>query len=232
LSPISLECIAERLYEWSLREAAREMERKFSLVRLVKGENAEKYVRFFDQLPATDTFLASQALVKRMNQPGLLRQKSGLTGSEEKYVQAYLQFEEISGPGGFRIVAGPRQPTVVRTVELRKTLKALVKERFRPEFGPPERLSANEWIYEADAGCIRVRTYLDVGGRSSLSYSHRALQRDGTPLRAHLSLLQWLGAASMTRWRALRAEELLDAADAVLTLSQHFVREMKALFAG
>jgi hypothetical protein len=142
---LSLEGIAERLYEWSLREAAREVEREFLLVRLVKGKNAEKYIRFFQQLPAADVAPASRALVKRMNQPVLLRQKSVLTESEEKYVQAYLQFEEISGPGGFRMLAGPKQPTIAWTVELRKALKALVKERFRPEFGPRESLSGNEW---------------------------------------------------------------------------------------
>ena len=228
---ISLEEIAERLYEWSLIEAAHEVERKFPLVRLVKGANAEKYLRFFGQLPAVDFFLTSQALVKRMNKPVLLRQKPVLTESEEKYVQAYLKFEEISVLGGLRTLAGPKQPTIVWTVELRKALKALVKERFRPEFGPPERLSGNEWIHEVDAGCVRVRTYLDFGGRSSLNYSHMVVQRDGMPLRAHLSVLQWLGAASMTNWRVLRAEELLDTADAVLVLSQHFIAEMKVLFA-
>ena len=39
--------VAERLYEWSLREAALEVQRGFSLVGLVQGENAEKYIRFF-----------------------------------------------------------------------------------------------------------------------------------------------------------------------------------------
>ena len=91
-------------------------------------------------------------------------------------------------------------------------------------------VSANEWHYEVDAGRIRVRTRIDVGGYSSLSYSHTALQEDGTPLRAHVSVLQWLGAASMTRWRVLRAEELMDAADTVFSLSKHFVAEMRRLF--
>ena len=45
--PRSIQDIAERLYEWSLREAAREVQRGFSLVGLVQGQNAEKYVRFF-----------------------------------------------------------------------------------------------------------------------------------------------------------------------------------------
>jgi len=198
----------------------------------VKGENAEKYLRFFSQLDPQKLAAVSRALVKRMNQPVLLRQKrTDLTKTEEKYVQAYLQFEETRGPGGLRMLAGALQPTVVWTVELRKALKALVKERFLPEFGLPERISANEWVYEVDAGCICVRTWLDFGGRSPLSYSHRVFQRDCEPLRSHLSLLQWLGAASMTRWRALRAEELMDAADTVCSLSKHFAAEMRRLFA-
>ena len=164
--------------------------------------------------------------------PGLFYQKkTDLTEAEEKHVKAYLQFEEILGPGGLRMLAGPLQPRVVWTLELRKALKALVKERFLPEFGLPERLSANEWVYEVDAGRICVRTWLDFGGRSSLSYSHRVFQHDCEPLRARLSLLQWLGAASMTRWRALRAEELMDTADTVYSLSKHFVAEMRKLFA-
>jgi hypothetical protein len=164
-----------------------------------------------------------------MNQPVLLRQKkTELTDAE---VQAYLQFEEIRGPGGSRMLAGPLQPKVAWTVELRKALKAIVRERFLPEFGLPERLSANEWIYEVDAGCICVRSWLDFGGRSSLSYHHMVFQRNCEPLRSHLSLLQWLGAASMTRWRALRAEELMDAGDTVYALSKHFVTEMRKVFA-
>lgn len=228
---ISVEAIAERLYQWSLEESAREQKRDFSLVCKVKGTNAEKYLRFFQQLPAADVSSASQALVKRMNQPVLLRQKCVLTESEERSVKAYLEFEKISVPGGLRMLAGPERPTISWTVELRKALKALVKERFRSEFGPAERLSANEWIHEVDAGCIRIRTYLDFGGHPSMSYSHVLSQRDGEPLHAHLSLLQWLGAASTTRWRALRAEELLDTSDAVLSLCQHFVQEMRSLFA-
>jgi hypothetical protein len=105
------------------------------------------------------------------------------------------------------------------------------QERFRAEFGVPEQLFSNEWIYEVDPGCIVVRTCVDVGGRSSLSYNHTVFQRDCISLPARLSVLQWLGAASMTRWRSLRAEELMDAADTVLLLSKHFVAEMRRLFA-
>ena len=34
----------------------------------------------------------------------------------------------------------------------------------------------------------------------------------------------------MTRWRVLRAEELIGAAEAVFVLSQHFIKEMSMLF--
>jgi hypothetical protein len=129
------------------------------------------------------------------------------------------------------VVADSEESRAVRTRELRKALKGLIKERFRPEFGGPMGVSANEWHYEVDAGDIRVRTWIDVGGRSSLSYHHTVFQEDGTPLRAHLSVLQWLGAASMTSWRILRAEDLMDAADTVFSISKHFVAEMRRLFA-
>lgn len=229
---LSTEIIGQRIYEWSFVDAERELRANFPFVSRIKGGNAEKYLRFFSQLAPQQHTAVSRALVKRMNRPVLLRQrKTDLTDAEEKYVQAYLGFEEIHGPGGFRTLAGPLEPKVAWTVEFRKALKALVKERFLPEFGLPERLSANEWVYEMDAGRICVRTWLDFGGRSSLSYSHRVFQRDGQPLHSHLSLLQWLGAASMTRWRALRAEELMDAADTVCSLSKHFVAEMTKLFA-
>jgi hypothetical protein len=128
------------------------------------------------------------------------------------------------------VVGDPEEPKAVRTRELRKALKSLIQERFRPEFGAPMDVSANEWHYEVDASRIRVRTDIDVGGRSSLKYSHAVLQEDGTPLHAHLSVLQWLGAASMTRWRVLLAEELIDAADALLFLCTHFIAEMKVVF--
>ena len=229
--PISTEIIAKRIYDWSFADAERELTEKLPFVSRVNGGNAEKYVRFLSQLGSHEISAASRALVKRMNQPVLLGKKALLNDSEERYVQAYLRFDEISGPGGVRMLATPEEPRVAWTGELRKALKKLVQERFRPEFGPPERLSSSGWVYEVDAGCIAVSTWLDVGGRSSLSYSHRVFQRDCTPLAAHISLLQWMGAASMTRWRALRAEELIDAADTVFSLSKHFVAEMRRLFA-
>lgn len=224
--------IAERIYDWSFVDAERELREDHPFVKRVKGGNAEKYVRFFSRLDPQEASVASRALVKRMNQPVLLGQKkTDLTEAERKYVQAYLQFEEVALPGGLRMPGSPSDPKAAWTVELRRALKALVKDRFLPKFGAPERLSANEWVYEVDAGCVSVQTWLDFGGRSSLSYRHHVFQHDGEPLRAHLSLLQWLGAASMTRWRALRAEELADAADSVSELSEHFIAEMKGLLA-
>jgi len=232
LVPISTENIAQRLYDWCFLDAERELREGFPFVTRIKGGNAARYLGFFSQLPPADASLVSRVLVKRMNQPVLLRLKPALTQPEEKYLQAYLQFGEVSGPGGIRMVVGdPEERRAVQTRELRKALKGLVKERFRPEFGVPMGVSANEWHYEVDAGCLRVRTHVDVGGRSSLSYSHAVLQEDGTPLPSHLSVLQWLGAASMTRWRVLLAEELIDAADTVFLLSKHFVAEMRRLFA-
>ena len=224
-----LENVAEKLFDWSLRETSCELERNLSLVGCVKGTNAEKYVRFFRQVPPSEATFTARALVKRMNEPVLLRRKAVLTDAEEKRVQAYLQFEEISGPGGTRVVHAD-QSTVKWTVELRKVLRALVSERFRAEPGTFERSSANECIHKTKIGDVRVSTWMDFGGHSSMSYSHRLSLRDGRPLPAHISILQWLGAASMTRWRALRAEELLDAADALLTLCQHFFQEMSVLF--
>jgi len=228
---LSLENVAERLYQWSLNEAVREVQRGFSLVGLVHGQNAEKYVRFFQRSSLSDVSLSSQALVKRMNQPVLLKKKPALSDLESACVRDYLQFEEITAPGGIRIVKA-QQPSTTWTVELRKALRALVKERFRALPGTLEFLCTNEWVHELNLDRIRISTWLDFGGRSAMSYSHRLSIADGSTLDAHISLLQWLGAASMTRWRPLRAEELIDAADAVSVLSQHFIREMSALFCG
>lgn len=227
--PRSIQDIAERLYEWSLREAAREVQRGFSLVGLVQGQNAEKYVRFFQQLPASDISLAAQALVTRMNEPVLLGKKPVLNDLQSAYVRAYLQFEEVTGPDGIRIIKA-EQSSAAWTVELRKALKGLVKERFRAMPGALEFLSTNEWVHEVNIDCIRVSTWLDFGGRSAMSYSHRLSLDEGGMLNAHISLLQWLGAASMTRWRVLRAEELIGAAEAVFVLSEHFIKEMRILF--
>ena len=212
-------------------DAERELREGFPLVTRIKGINAARYLGFFSQLPSTDASLASRVLVKRMNQPVLLRQKPVLTPAEEKYLQAYLQFGDVSGPGGVRMVVGdPEEPRAVQTRELRRALKGLIKERFRPEFGAPMGVSGNEWHYEVDAGGIRIRTRIDVGGNSSLKYSHTVLHRDGVPLQSHLSILQWLGAASGTHWRVLSAEELIDAADSALSICRHFVTEMKVVF--
>jgi hypothetical protein len=225
----ALEVIAEQLYKWSLEETAREVERKFSLTRLVRGANAEKYIRFFQQLHASEVLPASQALVMRMNHPVLLGRKPALTDLEDAYVRAYLKFEEISGPGGMRIIKA-EQSNSTWTVELRRALRTLVKERFRAVPGVLESVSKNEWVHEVNIEGIQINTWLDFGGRSGMSYSHRLSLSDGGALSAHISLLQWLGAASMTRWGALRAEELIDAADTVTILSQHFIREMRTLF--
>jgi len=212
-------------------DTERELREGFPLVTRIKGINAARYLGFFSQLPAADIALASRVLVKRMNQPVLLRQKPTLAPEEEKYLQAYLQFGEVHGPGGVRmVVADPEEPRAVQTRELRKALKGLIKERFRPEFGAPMGGTGNEWYYEVAAGGIRIRTRIDVGEISSLKYSHTVRHEDGIPLEAHLSILQWLGAASGTHWRVLLAEELIDAADSLLVICKHFIREMRVVF--
>jgi hypothetical protein len=231
LISVSPDVVAHRLYEWSLTAAERELSENFPLVGRVKGSNAAKYVRFLNQRSKADALSASRALVKRMNQPVLLRQKPALSAEEQTCVRQYLEFEELQGPFGGRMVrADTEERRSVRTREIRKVLKALIKERFRAEFGACERGSANEWSYEIPAGDIVIRTNLDVGGHSSLAYHHLVVQ-EGAVFPAHLSVLQWLGAATITNWNVLRAEELMDAADTVFALSMHFITEMKILFA-
>lgn len=228
---LTTETVALQIYDWAFIDAEPERREEYPFLSRVKGENAERYLRFFSQLDPEEASAVSRALVKRMNQARLLRKKSNLTTTEEKYVQAYLQFEEVRRPRGFRMIAASKEPAVVWTVEMRKALKALVKEHFSSDFGRPERLSSNEWVYEMDAGHICVQTWLDFGGRSSVRYGHTVFQGDCTPLEPHFSILQRLGAALMTRWKALQAEELMDAAETVCSLSKHFIFEMTKLFA-
>jgi hypothetical protein len=206
-------------------------------VRRIEGESARKHVVFFSQLSSLESSAASAALVKRMNQPLLLKQKPVLTESEAAHVETYLNSGSIVIPGflpgGLRMVTGHSERSGrVRTRGLRAALRKLIQERFAADFGDREKFSANEWIYEMDlvAG-LRIRTYLDVGGWSSLNYSHLLLDEDGRAISPHLSLMQWLGASSMTRWDILLAEHLFDAADCVFHLSRHFVDEMKRVFA-
>jgi len=222
--------VASRLYEWSFREAEREHNAGLSLVKQIGGRNADKYVRFFSQLPSDEVIPTSCALVKRMNQPVLLRQKPTLTVGEQRRVETYLRFGEGGGLSRGSVGHDEVQPPPAkRTVELRRGLRALLRDRFRKEFGTGKRDSPNEWFYETDLKSIRIHTHLDVGGWYSLRYSHTIFQND-VQLRAQLSMLQWLGAASATNWGVLRAEELHDAADAVLALCKHFVGEMSELF--
>ena len=219
------------MYEWSLKQAAQEAQHGFPLGHLVRGSNAEKYVRFFRQLAPADVFPTSQALVKRVNFQVLLGKKPIFSQKEATCVANYLQFEQIIGPGGSRTLAGPEEPRPVWTVELRKTLRGLIKDRFLTAFGKPESPAKNELTYEAYIGDICITTELDFGGHPSFSYHHQLFIRDDVRVLGNLSLLQWLGAASVTRWRSLKVEEFSDAADAVLLIAQYFVEEMKILFA-
>jgi len=128
------------------------------------------------------------------------------------------------------MVADAERARVVRTRETRKILKDLIRERFGKDFGEYELISDVEWLYELNLGTIRIQTWLDVGGRSSLSYHHAMIQANGQPVHILLGVLQWLGASSMTRWDSLRTDELFDAADCVVALSNHFIAEMRHLF--
>jgi hypothetical protein len=56
------------------------------------------------------------------------------------------------------------------------------------------------------------------------------LDENGRAITPHLSVMQWLGASSMTRWDVLLAEHLFDTADCVFRLCRHFVDEMEKLF--
>lgn len=228
---LSMQDVAEQLYDWSFRDAERELREGFPLVARIRGANAEKYVRFLSDLATTEASAASRALVKRMNQPTLLRKGPILTGEEAAHVEAYLNSGQVIGKHSSKmLVVNSEEFAVKKTRETQKALKALVQERFRGDFGVADRLGANEWRYEIETGRIHVRTYLDVGGRSSLTYNHSILLSNKSLFSAPISLLQWLGAASMTRWRVLRAEELQDAADTVAAVARHFIAQMRLLF--
>ena len=118
---LTREIFAERLYQWSFQDAERELREHFPLVARVNGANAAKYVRFFSQLAPKAVPIASRALVKRMNQPLLLRQQASLTEEEEKYVQAFLHSDDVVGPGGVRMVAADvQEPKRAQTLSLRR----------------------------------------------------------------------------------------------------------------
>ncbi len=84
--PLALEDVAERLYDWSFQEAERELREGFPFVAQIRGGNAEKYVRFLSSLPTAEASAASRAIVKRMNQPALLRKRPTLTEEEARRV--------------------------------------------------------------------------------------------------------------------------------------------------
>ncbi len=223
MSRTGKEEIAQRLMDWAFTDAQREFSSGFPLVRLLDTQPAKKYLSYLTSLPTDQVTFAIRTLVRRTNEPTLFGRHAQLSEREIALVNDYLGRTSTVNE-----IPDPNPPK--RTTGMRKALRRTLTERLKSVCGPNERLSGNEWVHSINRGPITVETWVDLGGRSALSYSHTILLPDGSKIAMHLSILRWLGATSMTRWPTLSAEQVFPTVDALTCVVGHFIDEMTILF--
>lgn len=216
--------LASQLLAWAVREAEREAATGCYLLRTIQSSTAHKYVRFIATLSDDERNTAVSALVRRMNEPMLLRRAATLEPHETNYVDRYLAFEAGISESSDNALAA-----AIESRGNRRTLRAELEKRFGVAFGAPHAVSPGEWFYESRVADIRIRTHLDIGGRLPLTYYH-VISMQSSDNVGRLSALQWVGASSATHWDILPPGDFAAAAECAFCLSRHFISQMEGLF--
>src|ERR1700757_1463987 len=82
--------LRQRIVDWAFRDAERELLCGFPLVRKLDTVPARKYILYLNVLPPERSIMASRVLVRRMNEPMLLRRQPKLSEQEMALLSNFL----------------------------------------------------------------------------------------------------------------------------------------------
>jgi hypothetical protein len=210
---------ASRIYRWSKKEARREANAGFPIVRAVPCLTAYLFLKLTRNTGREKRLRLMLARVKQMNARFVPRAKDDSTAWDERAVQSYavLSQSELSalGSGGFRLPQAQRpehglsrydvarysltrfssEPHRTKATIDRHSLRCEIVQSLSPIVGMTGKGRTLVWTHELRIGRWIVATSIDLGGRySHIRYMHTLYAAgDMRALRHGFDYLQLIG---------------------------------------
>src|SRR5271165_6693535 len=83
--------IAERCYRWAAKDAVREIEEGFPLVRRVKSQDAYRFLEMIENLVKSNRLKLVTALVRRFHMGGPAAVAAVTTPEDQRLITGYLE---------------------------------------------------------------------------------------------------------------------------------------------
>lgn len=209
-----------------MKTTDREIGRKFETLSRLSGSLSTAYIEFMaSRANKADRKAAAIALVKRFHLQALRLKGEELAYQDQQLIEEFTTFVRWTQLAAKTPVAFRNPGGESRKRDLSKTLKSALA----PHLGKPELLERGIWKYETVTEPFRVLTYVDVGGRVPLRYSHKVVGRNG--ILYHTSLLHWHGIATETTWDLMKPNDVQNSAELLADLCKRFLAAMTAICA-
>lgn len=213
------------LYDWCAQMTQREIDSNCKTLLRVKSSLATTYVDFM----ATSSDKAAKkasalALVKRFHLPALKLKGEGFTDRDQQLVDDFLDFARHKRFGAKAAAPGARTRKAISKGSLSKALESLLD----PILGKAELLERSVRRHESPAGHYRIVTFIELGGRLPLRYSHKIIGRNGYTL-CETSLLHWHGIATETIWDSIGPQDIDATVELLANACQRFLAAIKGI---
>ena len=215
-------------YKWALKDAERELNENFSLLKKVKGTGAISYITYLNSLSESDKRMLAFALVKISHQKAVNAVGDSCTEQETELVENFRKFYMNFFADSLSEINFHNNGMRRQNVSKKKVSKLLI-DFLTPICGAVEKSrSKSEWLHRARYENYAILTSVSVyGAISQIRYSHIITHNiTNSAYEIHLiDLMRWLGAGG-TEWNLLTAGDEESATQSVAHLCSHF---MKAL---
>lgn len=204
-------------YFWSLEDARRECSEGFPLVSRVRSRMTLRFLYYSQALGSERTETLMRALVLRFHPQAAEVAGHRLDPDSTSLIEEMrlaLRSPCPDEPPDPPSTSGPG----------RRRLSAAIDERLGlVPGGARHPLGASQWFYERSFGGLRLRTFIDVGGRTHQLTYHQRIDAPGLPeVGGWISLFSWLGIAGQTDWDLLGSEDAASAAESIRDFCGHF----------
>ena len=237
--------IAERCYRWAAKDAVRETEEGFPLVRKVKSQAAYRFLEIAEKLPKSERLKLVTALVKRFHMGGPASASTVTTPEDQHLITSYLEYDDGEITPGLKarlpIIRDGRNkqlasgPTSNRVAKMdRSALQRSLVEKLRAVCGNKlVDLGPGSSFFESPVGPWMVSTQFSTASRfRHFDYWHRIMMPEGTIVGEGISILRWLGISGMSSWTIKDETEIEGAVADVAGICAHFLQETPLLLSG
>jgi hypothetical protein len=238
---------AERYHRWSFKDARRETEDDFPLVRRVRNQTVYRFLEMVELMDKNERLRLMAALVKRSHKFGLAHVPETITAEDESLIQRHFEYDHGEIVPGIRT----RLPIVrdgehkqmrmegdsIKLAKIdRRVLHRAIVERLRAVCGPKfgDYGSRSSSYFESAVGSWIMRTEFRTSSKFwHFDYFHRILTPGGLLVGLGMSLMHWLGlGGSQTRWELEDASQVDEAVDALGDVCAHFLGEAARFLRG